>query len=120
MGCGRVCEAAELKMSSEYPKTITLPSGRTAKLTRKMKMRDAVFARRAVGPQDTDNNIAIGLAALAPTLELDGKPAVYEDLLELEVEDMAVLSESADLEKKTSLMAPRSPDSSSSGSAAAS
>jgi hypothetical protein len=86
----------------EYPKSITLPSGRVAKLTRKIKVRDTVYARRIVGTAEADNAFAISLAALAPTIELDSKPALYEDLLDLDIDDLAVLSDAANLEKKAS------------------
>ena len=85
---------------TDYPKTMTLPSGRTAKLTRKIKVRDTVYARRIVGAAEADNAFAISLAALAPTVELDGKPALYEDLLELDIDDLTVLGDAASLEKK--------------------
>jgi hypothetical protein len=81
---------------ADYPKTLTLPSGRTATLTRKMKVRDMVFAHRVVGATEADNTIAIGIAAMAPTIELDNKPVVYEDLLELDLDDIAALGEVAD------------------------
>lgn len=79
---------------------MTLPSGRVAKLTRKIKVRDTVYARRIVGTAEADNGFAISLAALAPTVELDGKPALYEDLLDLDIDDLAVLGDAASLEKK--------------------
>jgi len=91
---------------TDYPKTITLPSGRTAKLTRKIKVRDTVYARRVLGSAEADNDFAISLAALAPTVELDGKPALYEDLLELDIDDMTVLGDAASLEKKKASSAP--------------
>jgi hypothetical protein len=87
---------------TEYPQIITLPSGRTAKLTRKIKVRDTVYARRVVGTAEADNAFAISLAALAPTVELDGKPALYEDLLDLDIDDLSVLGDAATVEKKAS------------------
>ena len=87
---------------SDYPKSIALPSGRAAKLTRKIKVRDTVYARRIVGTAEAENAFAIALAALAPTVELDGKPALYEDLLELDIDDLTVLGDAASLEKKLS------------------
>jgi hypothetical protein len=78
---------------NDYPKTLTLPSGRTATLTRKMKVRDMVFAHRVVGKTEADNTMAIGIAAMAPTIELDGKPVVYEDLLDLDMDDATALSD---------------------------
>jgi len=87
---------------TDYPKTINLPSGRAAKLTRKIKVRDTVYARRVVGAAEADNAFAISLAALAPTVELDGKPALYEDLLDLDIDDLSVLGDAASVEKKAS------------------
>ena len=89
-------------MNTDYPKTITLPSGRQAKVLRKIKVRDTVCARRVVGSAEADNAFAISLAALAPTVELDGKPALYEDLLELDIDDMTALGDAATFEKKAS------------------
>ncbi len=85
---------------SDYPKTLTLSSGRCARLVRKIKVRDTVYARRVVGAAEADNAFAISVAALAPTVELDGKPALYEDLLELDLDDMTALGDAAALEKK--------------------
>jgi hypothetical protein len=87
-------------MSTDYPKTITLPSGRQAKVLRKIKVRDSVYARRVVGSAEADNAFAISLASLAPTVELDGRQALYEDLLELDIDDMTALGEAASVEKK--------------------
>lgn len=85
---------------SDYPKAIVLPSGRKATLTRKIKVRDSVYARRVAGAAEADNELALSLAAFAPTVELDGKPALYEDLLELDIDDMEALGDAASFEKK--------------------
>ena len=82
-------------MNNEFPKTVSLPSGKTASITRKGKVRDLVFAARIVGKSEADNQFALSVAAMAPTIELDGKPVLYEDLLEIEMDDLNALAEAA-------------------------
>ena len=54
-------------MNNEFPKTVSLPSGKTASITRKGKVRDLVFAARIVGKSEADNQFALSVAAMAPT-----------------------------------------------------
>ncbi len=84
---------------ADFPSpVITLPSGRVARVLRKIKVRDTVLARRVVGVADADNPNAISLATLAATIELDGKPALYEDLLDLDIDDLVALGNAAGIE----------------------
>jgi hypothetical protein len=85
---------------AEFPKTITVPSGLAVTITRKMKTRDTIMARRVVDKADADNPEARAIAAIAGTLEINGKPAVYEDLLDLDLEDIEAIVAEIGIEKK--------------------
>ena len=68
--------------------TITLPSGRVAVL-RKAKVRDLIQAHRVVGFSGEPMEIAMGL--VAQVAMIDGKPIIFEDVMELSVEDGLIL-----------------------------
>ena len=72
----------------ETTTTITLPSGRVAVL-RKAKVRDLLQAHRAVGFSGEPMEIAMGL--IAQVAQIDGKPIIFEEVLELPAEDGLVL-----------------------------
>src|SRR5713101_5610190 len=73
---------------SEETTTVLLPSGRTA-LLRKAKVRDLLQAHRSVGFSGEPMAIAMGLIAQVATI--DGKPLLFEDVLEMPAEDGLVL-----------------------------
>ena len=83
-----------MEAKNGFPKELMLPSsGRKAVLGRKLKAKDAMAARRIVGKDRVDDPMAMLLASIAPVLELDGKAVVFEDLVELDIEDVNALSE---------------------------
>jgi hypothetical protein len=73
---------------SEDTRTIMLPSGRSATF-RMAKVRDLLQAHRVT--QFSSEPMALALALVAEVAMLDGKPAVYEDLLELPAADGLML-----------------------------
>jgi hypothetical protein len=69
-------------------RTITLPSGKAAAL-RKGKGRDLMRAQRAVaGSAHPD---AVIFALIAELAQINGAPVVYEDVLEMDLDDVLVL-----------------------------
>lgn len=73
---------------------LTLPSGATATLTRqgKLKGRDVINAQRAIGvAADKVSAMALAYAMLAPRVHMNGRALVYEDLLEMDLEDVNAL-----------------------------
>jgi hypothetical protein len=73
---------------AENLRTITLPSGRSATL-RTAKVRDLLQAHRTTG--FSSEPMIIATALVAQVTMLDGRPVVYEDLLELPAEDGLIL-----------------------------
>lgn len=76
-----------------YPFDITLPSGKVATITRKMKGRDMVQAEQVV--PDDKAKMARSFAMIAPVVKIDGKQLVMEDFLEFEFDDIADIVEAA-------------------------
>ena len=74
-----------------FPRNITLESGMAASQTRPLKGRDAVAAHRVVGKDGSD--IEKGCALIAQVLQINGKAVVMEDLLDLDLDDLLVLTE---------------------------
>ncbi|HZO81124.1 MAG TPA: phage tail assembly protein [Candidatus Binataceae bacterium] len=76
------------RSASPEIRSLTLPSGRSATL-RKGKGRDLMRAQRAVGgnPDPT----AVVFALIAELAQIEGAPIVYEDVLELDLEDVLIL-----------------------------
>ena len=69
-------------------KTITLPSGAAAEI-RKGRGRDLMRAHRAI--RGNDDPMAIAFALIAELANIDGKPIVYEDVLEMGLADVLAL-----------------------------
>lgn len=69
-------------------RSLTLPSGKTATL-RKGRGRDLMRAQRAVAgnPDPT----AVVFALIAELAQIDGAPIVYEDVLEMDLDDALTL-----------------------------
>jgi hypothetical protein len=92
-------------MSSET-KVIKLPSGRTAEF-RKPKVRDLLQAHRVTGFSNEPMCVAMALAAEVTLV--DGRPIIYEDVLELSAEDGLAL-QSEIVEERTSGNFPEAPE----------
>lgn len=73
---------------SEETRTIALPSGRSATL-RVAKVRDLLQAHRVA--QFSSEPMTLAMALVAQVALLDGKPVLYEDLLELPAADGLLL-----------------------------
>jgi hypothetical protein len=67
---------------------ITLPSGKTAEV-RKGKGRDLMRAHRAVA--GTAEPMSVSFALIAELATLEGKPLLYEDVLEMDLDDVLTL-----------------------------
>ena len=67
---------------------ITLPSGKTAEV-RKGKGRDLIRAHRAVA--DKSEPMSVSFALIAELARVDGKPLVYEDILDMDLDDVLTL-----------------------------
>jgi hypothetical protein len=65
--------------------TVCLPSGATA-MVKKGKGRDLIRAQRAVPPNAEP--IALTFALIAELTEIDGNKIVYDDVLEMDLEDV--------------------------------
>jgi len=74
-------------------KEIKLPSGKMAKV-RKAKGRDLLKAQRVAQRQDE-----LSYALLAEITEIDGQRMVYEDFMDLDLEDILILQEEIPLGK---------------------
>lgn len=96
---------------SDWPKTVTLPSGKTATI-REGKGRDLLQAQRLVG-KDTD---AMPYALIALRCQIDGAPIVYEDVLDV-LSDADVLALMGEILPPAVPQQPALPASSTSGSA---
>src|SRR5216683_6069752 len=73
---------------SDERRTITLPSGKTAEV-RKGKGRDLMRAHRAVA--GNSEPMSVSFALIAELARVDGKPLVYEDILEMDLDDVLTL-----------------------------
>jgi hypothetical protein len=69
-------------------RTINLPSGKTAEV-RAGKGRDLIRAHRAVA--GSGEPMSISFALVAELARIDGKQLVYEDLLEMDLDDVLTL-----------------------------
>jgi len=70
------------------PRTITLPSGKRAQL-RKGKGRDLMRAHRAVA--GNSEPMSVSFALIAELAKVDGRALVYEDILEMDLDDVLTL-----------------------------
>jgi hypothetical protein len=101
---------------------VILVSGITAWLvpSGKLKGRDLIKAQRAIPSHDSSSPMAMAYAMLAPRVKINGRALVYEDLLEMDLEDINALM-AADGNFKTPAATDESPappaSSDSSGSA---
>jgi hypothetical protein len=75
---------------TELPE-IKLSDGRTAKFVRRPKAADASRAHRVAGAKGTD--IDRSAAYIAQIIEIDGAPAVMEDVLNLLMDDYEALTQ---------------------------
>ena len=73
---------------SEDRREITLPSGKLAEL-RKGKGRDLMRAHRAVA--GNPEPMSISFALIAELVRVEGNPLVYEDILEMDLDDVLTL-----------------------------
>ena len=73
---------------SEERRKITLPSGKTAEV-RRGKGRDLMRAHRAVA--GNSEPMSVSFALIAELARVDGKPLVYEDILEMDLDDVLTL-----------------------------
>jgi hypothetical protein len=73
---------------TEVTRTIILPSGRKAEV-RKGKGRDLMRAHRAVA--DIAEPMSVSFALIAELALIDAKALVYEDVLEMELDDVLAL-----------------------------
>ena len=73
---------------AEHIRQIDLPSGRTASI-RRGKGRDLMRAHRAVA--EHPEPLAISFALIAELAQIDDKPIVYEDIMEMDLDDVLFL-----------------------------
>jgi len=92
---------------------LTLPSGRVAAI-RTGKGRDLMHAHRAV--QGNSDPTAIVFALVATLCEVEGKPVTYEEVLEMDLQDVLALQSEVMGANFQSPPPPGSPASSSSAS----
>ena len=99
--------------SLDTERQITLPSGSIATV-REGRGRDLIQAQRAVGK--TAESTALLQALVAILCEVDGKPLVYEDVLDMPVADVLMLEGEVlgNFPQAASPMPPASPGSSTS------
>lgn len=69
-------------------RTITLPSGRKAEV-RRGKGRDLMRAHRVVA--GNSEPMSVSFALIAEVVRVDEKPLVYEDVLEMDLDDVLTL-----------------------------
>lgn len=69
-------------------RTISLPSGKTAEI-RAGKGRDLIRAHRAVA--GSGEPLSISFALIAELARIDGQQLVYEDLLDMDLDDVLTL-----------------------------
>jgi hypothetical protein len=75
-------------MTEEGRRTISLPSGKQADV-RKGKGRDLMRAHRAVA--GNPEPMSVSFALIAEVARIGGKPLVYEDLLDMDLDDVLTL-----------------------------
>ena len=75
---------------SDERRQVTLPSGRKAEI-RKGKGRDLIRAHRAVA--GNSEPMSVSFALIAELAQVDGKPLVFEDILEMDLNDVLTLEE---------------------------
>src|SRR5271169_5290528 len=73
---------------TEERRVIELPSGKHADV-RKGKGRDLMRAHRAVA--GNSEPMSVSFALIAELAQVEGKPLVYEDLLEMDLDDVLTL-----------------------------
>lgn len=73
---------------SEVTRTTKLPSGKQAEV-RQGKGRDLIRAHRAVA--GNAEPMSVSFALIAELARIDGKPLVYEDVLEMDLDDVLAL-----------------------------
>jgi hypothetical protein len=73
---------------TEVTWTTTLPSGKRAEV-RKGKGRDLMRAHRAAA--GNTEPMSVSFALIAELARIDGKPLVFEDVLEMDLEDVLAL-----------------------------
>jgi hypothetical protein len=73
---------------SEERRRITLPSGKTAEV-RKGKGRDLMRAHRAVA--GNSEPMSVSFALIAELVRVEEKPLVYEDVLDMDLDDVLTL-----------------------------
>lgn len=73
---------------NEETRTIALPSGKVAEV-RNGKGRDLMRAHRAV--EGISEPMSVSFALIAELARVDGKPLVYEDVLEMNLYDVLAL-----------------------------
>ena len=78
----------EEDLMNEATRTTRLPSGKQAEV-RKGKGRDSMRAHRAVA--GNAEPMSVSFALIAELAHVDGKPLVYEDILEMDLDDVLAL-----------------------------
>lgn len=73
---------------SESRRQLTLPSGKAAQI-RNGKGRDLMRAHRAVA--GNPEPMSVSFALIAELVRIEGKPLVYEDVLEMDLDDVLTL-----------------------------
>src|SRR5690242_7131262 len=73
---------------TEVTRTTTLPSGKRAEVLNG-KGRDLMRAHRAVA--GNTEPMSVSFALIAELARIEGKPLVYEDVLEMDLEDVLAL-----------------------------
>jgi hypothetical protein len=81
---------AESDAAAQWPKTLTLPSGKAA-VVRRGTGDTIMRSARLVGAEDRGNPMALAMAHLAVKLTLDGRHLTYEEVLELDEDDVYAL-----------------------------
>jgi hypothetical protein len=78
---------------TDFPKDVTLPSGGTATILRKAKGQDLEKAYTAVGKRHK-NHVSMAMALAAQVIHVNGSPVVYEELQDMDIDDVsAILAE---------------------------
>ena len=83
-----VRDCLEEDAMNEATRTTRLPSGKQAEV-RKGKGRDLMRAHRAVA--GNAEPMSVSFALIAELAHVDGKPLVYEDILEMDLDDVLAL-----------------------------
>jgi hypothetical protein len=82
-------EKEEKAVAKKPTRTVTLPSGKLAEF-RSPSGRDVRLARRHCNPATDD--IGFAYAVIAQVTMIDGKPIVMEDVDEMSMDDVSVLT----------------------------